>query len=146
MLHGCRVTCQAELRKVAERTTERTRLLTLCSTAANAGRLYDSSAINRLSECTAWINRTRQAVVKAMVLAARNTRLGTAPVRRQSAAACAGVLSLSAAACAALCCDRRSRPKRHHVRIRMSHLRTFPVPGTAGGRIRAEWRWRAGHY
>lgn len=77
----CRAHCQKELQRIAERTTERMRLLTLCSTAANNGRLYDKSAIHRLSECTAWINRAKDAVAKAFVLAARNTRLTNAPVR-----------------------------------------------------------------
>jgi DNA-nicking Smr family endonuclease len=55
------------------------RLLTLCSTAANNNRLYDKSAIHRLNDCTAWINRAKEAVAKALVLAARNTRLNQNP-------------------------------------------------------------------
>jgi hypothetical protein len=64
------------------------RLLTLCSTAANQGRLYDKSAIHRLNDCTACINRAKDSVCKALVLAARNTRLTRAPVRPSARALC----------------------------------------------------------
>ena len=56
-------------------------MLTMCSTAANQRRLYDKTAIVRLEDCTKWINSEKQAVRKALVQAARNTRLGNAPVR-----------------------------------------------------------------
>ena len=76
----CRSHVHAELQKIAQRTTERMRLLTLCSTAANKRQLYDKSAIYRLNDCTAWINRAKDAVSKALVLAARNTKLNQNPV------------------------------------------------------------------
>lgn len=65
---------------MAARTTERARLQTL----ASGGRLLDKTAFGHLSDTVAWINGAKQAVVKAMVLAARNTRLGSAPVRRSA--------------------------------------------------------------
>jgi hypothetical protein len=77
----CRRTCQAELKKVVQLTTQRMRLLTICSTAANARRLYDKSVIEQLQICTQQINETRRAVINALILAARNTRLRRTPVR-----------------------------------------------------------------
>eukprot|EP00892_Ulva_mutabilis_P008485 jgi/Ulvmu1/6008/UM026_0134.1 len=71
--------CLKELGLIAERTTERLRLLTLCSTAANQNRVYDKSAVHRLEDCTSWINRAKQAIVKAHIIAARNTRLTNIP-------------------------------------------------------------------
>jgi hypothetical protein len=65
---------------VAQLTTQRTRLLTICSTAANARRLYDKSVIQQLQSCTKNINRMRDGVVQAMILAAHNTRLARTPV------------------------------------------------------------------
>ena len=76
----CREQCLKELGLIAERTTERLRLLTLCSTAANQRRIYDKSAVHRLEDCTSWINRAKESVVKAHVIAARNTRLSNVPV------------------------------------------------------------------
>lgn len=73
-----------ELGLIAERTTERLRLLTLCSTAANQRRIYDKSVVHRLEDCTSWINRAKEAIVKAHIIAARNTQLSNVPVRHQT--------------------------------------------------------------
>jgi hypothetical protein len=72
-----RETCRAELQLIMERTAERHRILTLCSSAANQRRIYDKSLIEKLQACTTWINKHKEDVVEAYVLAAKNTYLGT---------------------------------------------------------------------
>lgn len=66
-----------ELKRITERTAERHRILTLCSSAANQQRTYDKSLIHKLQSCTAWINEHKDDVLDAYVLAARNTQLGS---------------------------------------------------------------------
>jgi hypothetical protein len=73
--HACRERCMEELKFVADLTRERMRILTICSSTANQGRLYDKALIERLSECTARIRQAKQAVMQAYSLAARNTTL-----------------------------------------------------------------------
>jgi len=91
-----------ELGLIAERTTERLRLLTLCSTAANQRRIYDKSAVHRLEDCTSWINRAKESIVKAHIIAARNTRLSSIPVRHQLSSVC--VRSVSMQTLTLACC------------------------------------------
>lgn len=66
-----------ELKRITERTAERHRILTLCSSAANQRRIYDKSLIQNLESCTAWINQHKDDVLEAYVLATRNTQLGS---------------------------------------------------------------------
>lgn len=82
---------QQKLTEIADKTRIRMRLLTLCSTAANKSQIYDKSAINKLEDVTRWLRSARESVIKASVLAARNTRLTSSPVR------CVGLASTHSA-------------------------------------------------
>ena len=90
------------------------KLRTLCSTANNARRLYDKTAITRLEDCVRLINKERLDVLQKLLTAARHTRLDTGPVHFPTLSfslhSCASALlpkalALSSSCVLLACCD-----------------------------------------